>query len=261
MADINTIIDTHTVHHDFLFNDAAADNGFDDRLAVSDFQGKAGSGGLYQQTGVPTVPSDLAFDSEGTRYNSTAEAFDTGGSTGTVMAIVKIPASHATSLALYGRGRASSGNLKNILTISGAGNVRFESRENGTSSRYVEDATFDVADGAWHMIFVSQPGDSSGVNFHIDGAEITARALSILNGSATVDQWFDTNTPDRSSLMKGPATSDTGILDALVSRLTLFETVLSNAQMTAIYNEWASSGPNFSNKTIRRKNRRIYFDI
>ncbi len=124
----------------------------------------------------------------------------------------------------------------------------------------------DLRDGAWHLVIIRQKNDGTGMEIFIDSN--VAGTLTKVDGSGfsdDADAWFQ-YVATTSNGNERQYCSDNGFTgaDHLLGNLAIIglrQAAMSDADITILMagGEWAVA--DFSNKTIRRKNRRIYFDI
>lgn len=106
-----------------------------------------------------------------------------------------------------------------------------------------------IDDGEWHMVAYRQPGDGSGMNGFFDNTFIANAAMNtVLGGTGDVDWWFaDTVATAPSTIMGIASTAHTvraSFLDGSLMHQALFPTVLTNDQLTEIWDQAIANGLN-----------------
>ena len=135
-----------------------------------------------------------------------------------------------------------------LIYLSG-GAFLFRIRNNGASSAL--ECTFTpsaVALNVWHMVAFRQPGTGVGLDAFLDGNFFGPASSEVVNvvNTGTLDDWYATslNTNPADTMAVGIRSDLTGPLDGLIFTVVIDDTVISNANLTAIWDRALVNGLN-----------------
>ena len=206
----------------------------------------------------------LNFNSEGYWNSNTLPTSLDAQTTGVMLVSFKL-----TTLGgpvrqyLFSVGEKANGAKIIWFTITTTGSISLRFSEGTGVMDAAPTTPVSLADSMWHFLVIRQKADGTGFEMYLDGAWLAVTQSA--GGTTSINDWFssfNTAVPgaDAFRLGRSAATSSENICTGEMSHFTIFGSALSNAQIATLYAAWLGA-PDFSNKTIRRKNRRIYFDI
>jgi len=153
-------------------------------------EGPLGLNRAYTFSGT-VVNADKVVTNGGSSHQVTGSAINTG----VVLMVVKPSTPVGTKGTLWSQGQ-NTGTNKGILALnvySSNGELEVMARAANTLGERARRFTgFNIADGNWHFIAVTQLGDGTGVHLWVDGIEKTSFTDTTSGTVPSVNHWFPT---------------------------------------------------------------------
>lgn len=192
-------------------------------------------------------------------------------SEGVIIASIRVAVSTNTRPQyIFTTGRRINGAAQMELRLNSDGNLSFWVVPNGFGSNSLNafpTSSIELDDDEWHFVAVRQKADGTGPELYVDGSWLATTVNTL--GTATEDDFFSTfhtaigGLIDSFALAAPSANSslaDDRWWNGLQSHFAIFGSALSDVVIADLYAEWLG-GPEFDNKTIRRKGRKLFFDF
>jgi len=256
--------------YDFRFNDTSTTNAFANTGSGFDLV-DAGGVTFLQPFNTFAAATDYAVTfngSTGTGGTSNPIPY-TGATTGTFAIAFKASSSGSGSQRIYHQqDPTGSREIDCVILSSGYFYIAFQRTSTGTD-RITYTYPVDMRDDEWHMIIIRQTGDSStGIEFFLD-SRFNPMSMTINDTAITVTQvdcwWnevFQGTEVGSGTTHIASKKGTSGYYNGDIGLFGLDDAAISNANMDILfsYGGDAWSFDVFSNKNIRRRNRKLFFD-